>query len=305
MIIQFAGKFDRLKTGKIKVSRSHPGTLYVVATPIGNLGDLTTRAAETLGSVDLIAAEDTRHTKILLNHIGVSTRLVSLHEFNERKRCQSIIDRLEQGQNVALVSDVGTPLISDPGNILVAESIARNLPVRAVPGASAVTAALSVCGLSVDRFVFEGFLPAKQSSRRTRLRQLASESRTMVFFESPRRLLAMLNDVQSEIGGSRPVSVLRELTKRFECVVDGCTDKVIRHIESDSNALRGEVVVILSGCNNPGPDTAISADQLLRVLSDYLPPAAAAQASARLLGGRKSDYYRQLLELAGSDEDSS
>ena len=289
----------------MKVSRPQPGTLYVVATPIGNLGDLTTRAAETLGSVDLIAAEDTRHTRILLNHIGVSTRLVSLHEFNERQRCQSIIDRLERGENIALVSDAGTPLVSDPGNILVAESIARNLPVRSVPGASAVTAALSVCGLPVDRFVFEGFLPAKQAARRARLQRLSSESRTMIFFESPRRLLTMLKDVQSEIGGSRRVSVLRELTKRFECVIDGCTDKVIRQIESDSNALRGEVVVILSGCSNPGPHTEISADQLLRVLSDYLPPAAAAQAAARVLGGRKSDYYGLLLELAGSEKGSS
>ncbi|MBP09691.1 MAG: 16S rRNA (cytidine(1402)-2'-O)-methyltransferase [Acidiferrobacteraceae bacterium] len=300
--MQLPGEYDCGETGSTEVSRPEPGTLYVVATPIGNLGDLTMRAAEILDAVDLIAAEDTRHTKILLNHIGVSTRLVSLHQFNERKRCEAIIGRLQQGENVALVSDAGTPLISDPGNILVAESLAQDLPVRTVPGASAVTAALSVCGLPVDRFVFEGFLPAKRAARRVRLQRLADEPRSMVFFESPRRLPAMLKDVQTEVGGSRRISVLRELTKRFESMIDGTADDVILEINSDSYQLRGEVVVILEGCRNPDSETMIRPDQLLRVLGDYLPPAAAAQAAVRLLGGRKNDYYSKLLELAAHDK---
>ena len=208
------------------MSVSGSGTLYVVATPIGNLGDLTVRAAEVLASVDPIAAEDTRHTRILLQHIGVSKRLFSLHQHNERARSRQIIDSLLRGEDIALGSDAGTPLISDPGYLLVRDCWATGLPVLTVPGPSAVTAALAVSGLPTDRFAFEGFLPPRSSARRRMLQDLAKEPRSLVFFESPRRLKATLADMVRALGGVRRVSVLRELTKRFEETVLATLDEM-------------------------------------------------------------------------------
>ena len=192
------------------------GTLYVVATPIGNLGDLSTRAREVLARVQLIAAEDTRHTRQLLQAFGIDTPLTSLHEHNEMHKSEALIARLVAGESIALVSDAGTPLISDPGFDLVAAARARGVSIVVIPGPCAAIAALSIAGLPTDRFVFEGFLPAKNSARVTRLQQLASEQRTMIFYEAPHRLKDVLRDLAAEFGAERTASVSRELTKRFE-----------------------------------------------------------------------------------------
>ena len=192
------------------------GTLYVVATPIGNLGDLSTRAREVLARVQLIAAEDTRHTRQLLQAFGIDTPLTSLHEHNEMHKSEALIARLVAGEAIALVSDAGTPLISDPGFDLVAAARARGVSIVVIPGPCAAIAALSIAGLPTDRFVFEGFLPAKNSARVTRLQQLASEQRTMIFYEAPHRLKEVLRDLAAEFGAERTASVSRELTKRFE-----------------------------------------------------------------------------------------
>src|SRR5687768_15069417 len=197
------------------------GTLYVVATPIGNLGDLSARAREVLSRVQLIAAEDTRHTRQLLQAFGIDTALTSLHEHNEMHKSATLITRLVAGESLALVSDAGTPLISDPGFDLVAAARARGVAVVVVPGPCAAIAALSIAGLPTDRFVFEGFLPAKNAARVTRLRELASEPRTMIFYEAPHRLAEVLRDLAAEFGADRRASVSRELTKRFETTYPG------------------------------------------------------------------------------------
>jgi len=287
------------------MSVSGSGTLYVVATPIGNLGDLTARAAEVLASVDRIAAEDTRHTRILLQHIGVSKRLFSLHQHNERARSRQIIDSLLRGEDIALVSDAGTPLISDPGYLLVRDCLATGLPVLTVPGPSAVTAALAVSGLPTDRFAFEGFLPPRSSARRRMLQDLAKESRTLVFFESPRRLKATLADMVRALGGVRRVSVLRELTKRFEETVLATLEEMAERFENDDHPVRGELVIIVEGCPDPVTQRLISPDDVLPILAEHLQPGVASQVAIKLFGGRRNDYYDRILALAKPDASDS
>ncbi|MEE2803823.1 MAG: 16S rRNA (cytidine(1402)-2'-O)-methyltransferase, partial [Pseudomonadota bacterium] len=215
-------------------------TLYVVATPIGNLGDISRRALDVLASVHAVAAEDTRHTRSLLNHFKIRTQLVSLHEQNEARRCRSLVDRLEDGESIALVSDAGTPLISDPGYHLVCAVRAAGFEVRAIPGASAITAALSICGLPVHRFVFEGFLPARAAARRSRLDDLAREERTLVFFESPRRLISTLADMQVMFDQARQAALVREISKRFETVITGTLAMLEDRVRLDTVLQRGE-----------------------------------------------------------------
>jgi len=284
---------------------SEPATLFVVATPIGNLGDISTRALEVLATVAVVAAEDTRHTRALLSRFGISAALVSLHDHNERRQVPALITRLQQGQDIALVSDAGTPLISDPGYRLVSEARASGAVVKSVPGPSALTAALSVAGLPTDRFVFEGFLPPKTSSRRSRLSALALEPRTLVFFESPRRIMATLADLADTFGAGRRVAIARELTKHFETVVCGSIEQVASILLSDESQRRGELVLIVAGNDEPIASTAIDKEFLLEVLGEVLSPRSASRVAARLTGGGKNDYYRKLLARAGKDGDRS
>jgi 16S rRNA (cytidine1402-2'-O)-methyltransferase len=223
------------------------GTLYVVATPIGNLGDLTPRAREVLASVALIAAEDTRHTRQLLQTCGIGTALTSLHEHNEAQKSAELVARLAQGDSIALVSDAGTPLVSDPGFDLVASAREQGIAVVAIPGACAAIAALSIAGLPTNRFVFEGFLPAKAAARGERLAQLANEERTLIFYEAPHRLAEVLRDMTHAFGAERRASISRELTKRFETTYTGTLSELGTAAERDGDMARGEIVIIVSG----------------------------------------------------------
>jgi 16S rRNA (cytidine1402-2'-O)-methyltransferase len=220
------------------------GILYVVATPIGNLEDITLRALRVLREVDLIAAEDTRHTQILLTHHGIHSKLTSYHEHNERAKAQELVARLEQGANIALVSDAGTPAISDPGFRLVVAAIRAEVRIIPIPGASALTAVLSASGLPTDRFVFEGFLPAKKQERRARLQALHGESRTLIFYETPHRLKDALNDIL-EILGDRQLVVAREISKIYEQFQRGRASELIRELADHET--RGEITLIVKG----------------------------------------------------------
>jgi 16S rRNA (cytidine1402-2'-O)-methyltransferase len=275
-----------------------PGTLYVVATPIGNLGDLTPRAREVLASVALIAAEDTRHTRQLLQSCGISTALTSLHEHNEGPKSAELVARLAQGDSIALVSDAGTPLVSDPGFDLVAAARQQGIAVVAIPGACAAIAALSVAGLPTHRFVFEGFLPAKAAARSERLRQLAREERTLIFYEAPHRLVEVLRDMTAILGAQRRASISRELTKRFETTYGGTLAELSAAAESDGDMARGELVIVVSGASaSNAMALELDADSLLRALLQELPPSQAAKIVARLTGAKRSDLYEAAIRI--------
>jgi 16S rRNA (cytidine1402-2'-O)-methyltransferase len=268
------------------------GTLYVVATPIGNLDDLSARALATLNSVDLIAAEDTRHTGKLLQLIGCATPMLSLHEHNERQRSLELRERLSAGANIALVSDAGTPLISDPGFTLVRELTQHGIRVVPVPGACAAIAALSVAGLPTDRFVFEGFLPAKSSKRRERLAELLHEARTVVFYEAPHRCAETLTDLAQVLGGERQAAACRELTKLYETSYYGSLAELSARAATDADMARGELVLVVAG-SEPG-DTArqsLQAEQVLMVLLQELPASQAAKLAARICGADRAAMY--------------
>jgi 16S rRNA (cytidine1402-2'-O)-methyltransferase len=280
------------------------GTLYVVATPIGNLGDLSARAREVLSRVQLIAAEDTRHTRQLLQAFGIATALTSLHEHNEMQKTESLISRLLAGESMALVSDAGTPLISDPGFDFVAAARARGVPIAVVPGPCAAIAALSIAGLPTDRFVFEGFLPAKSAARIARLRELSRERRTMIFYEAPHRLLEVLRDLAAELGAERAASVSRELTKRFETTYTGTLAQLCAMAEQDADMSRGEIVIVVSGNTDETGAHSFDADQLLRTLLEELPPSQAAKVAAKLTGQKRGDLYARATQLsAGKHRD--
>jgi 16S rRNA (cytidine1402-2'-O)-methyltransferase len=274
-----------------------PGTLYVVATPIGNLGDLTPRAREVLASVALIAAEDTRHTRQMLQTCGIGTALTSLHEHNEGQKSAELVARLARGDSIALVSDAGTPLVSDPGFDLVAAARRENIAVVAIPGACAAIAALSVAGLPTDRFVFEGFLPAKATARRERLGQLAREERTLIFYEAPHRLTEALHDMSATLGAGRRASISRELTKRFETTYSGTLAELGAAAERDSDMARGEIVIVVSGAPATSTALELNADALLRALLQELSPSQAAKIAAHLTGGKRSDLYEAALQI--------
>jgi 16S rRNA (cytidine1402-2'-O)-methyltransferase len=280
-----------------------PGTLYVVATPIGNLGDLTPRAREVLASVALIAAEDTRHTRQLLQTCGIGTALTSLHEHNEGPKSGELVAKLAQGDSIALVSDAGTPLVSDPGFDLVAAARQHGIAVVAIPGACAAIAALSVAGLPTNRFVFEGFLPAKAAARTERLRQLASEERTLIFYEAPHRLAEVLRDMAETFGAQRRASISREITKRFETTYGGTLAELSAAAERDSDMTRGEIVVVVSGASTASAALELNADTLLRALLQELPPSQAAKIAARLTGGKRGDLYEAALQIGRVGEE--
>ncbi len=274
------------------------GVLYIVATPIGNLGDISARAIEVLGQADLVAAEDTRHTAGLLAHLGLKKRLLSLHSFNESARTAPILDALAEGQSVALVSDAGTPLISDPGFPLVRAAREAGFRVSPIPGPSALVAALSVSGLPCDRFVFEGFLPPKSGARQQRLALLRDEPRTLVFYESPHRIEAAVEDMIAVVGGERMAVLLRELTKTFEQIHAAPLLALRDWLAADANHRRGEFVVVLAGAEEREPGVEAQ-EKMLRVLLDYLSVKDAAAAAARLSGVSKRALYQLALKLKG------
>lgn len=276
-----------------------PSALYVVATPIGNLSDLTPRAKEILGAVDLIAAEDTRHTRQLLQAFGLNTPTIAFHEHNEAGKTAAVLEELAKGKSVALVSDAGTPLISDPGFDLVSAARRAGFAVFAVPGACAAIAALSVAGLPTDRFVFEGFLPAKSTARRERLAELASESRTLVFYEAPHRLVETLADMAREFGVDREASISREITKRFETHYAGTLAELGERAASDTDMQRGEIVIVVRGARAEGQRNSIETDRLLRALLEEVSPAQAAKIAARVTGEKRGALYDAALKLAG------
>lgn len=280
------------------MNRNTLGTLYIVATPLGNRADITLRAIETLKSVDLIAAEDTRHSLPLLQHLGINKPLLALHEHNERENADKLIKRLVEGESIALISDAGTPLISDPGYHLVNAAREQGVRVVPIPGACAAIAALSVAGLPTDRFIFEGFLPAKSQGRVLRLKELMDEARTIIFYESPHRIKELLADLQKVFGDDRPIVIARELTKLFETIHSGCVRDVIHWMIADPNQQRGEFVVMVAGVENtPEQAEMISADSLLKILLEELSVKKAAEMAAKITGKRKNDLYQRALEL--------
>ncbi|MGE4460386.1 16S rRNA (cytidine(1402)-2'-O)-methyltransferase [Stenotrophomonas acidaminiphila] len=268
-----------------------PATLYVVATPIGNLADLSPRAQEVLRSVAAICAEDTRHTGQLLSHFGISRPLVALHDHNEEAMAERVVARLLGGESMAVVSDAGTPLVSDPGFRLVRAARAAGVKVSPVPGACAAIAALSVAGLPSDRFVFEGFLPAKAAARRERLQRLAGETGTLVFYESSHRIAESLADMAAAFGDERPAVVARELTKLFETVLDGTLAQLRAAVEADDNQRKGEFVVMVQGAADDEAAKIAEGRRLHARLKEHLPPSTAAKLAAELSGAPRKLLY--------------
>lgn len=275
---------------------TEPGILYVVATPMGNLGDMTVRAREILGEVALIAAEDTRVTQRLMTHLGLKAHYLSLHEHNEESRIPAIKKLLAEGKSVALVSDAGTPLISDPGYSLVRALHESGFRVSPVPGPSAVIAALSVSGLPTNRFIFEGFLPAKSLKRQTYLEGLRQESATLVFYESSHRIVNSLADMSRVLGSTRHAVIARELTKRFEQVVSASLEELAIWIKQDENHQKGEFVVMVEGTRlDDKPDEiTLSEQRVIEVLAAELPTRQAADLAARITGGARQRLYRAI-----------
>ena len=276
------------------MSKAH-GRLQVVATPIGNLSDLSTRARQALEEADLIAAEDTRHTRGMLQALGISKPMVSLHAYNEGQRVPDLLERLGAGEVIALVSDAGTPLLSDPGFQLVSAAAGAGFEVRVIPGPSAITAALAVAGLPTSRFCFEGFLPSRSRERRTELARLARETRTLVFFEAPHRIAETLADLVSEFGGERRAVVARELTKRHETIYRGKLSELAQQAANDPNFQRGEITLVVSGAEEvPSAVDSQLLKRAVELLAKELPPGRAASIAAQLTGASRSEAYELL-----------
>ena len=280
----------------------NPGTLYVVATPIGNLDDLSSRAARVLEQVTRIAAEDTRHSGRLLAHLGLSKPMISLHDHNEARRVDTLDSYLAAGEDIALISDAGTPLISDPGFVLVRELRARNRNIIPIPGPCALITALSGAGLPTDRFVFGGFLPAKPGARRQALDAWKTREETLVFYESPHRILRTLEALQEQMAG-RDVVLARELTKTFETFLHGTPASLLEQLAADPNQARGEFVVIVAGAAPviQSEHQDISADTLLEaLLAEGVGVKQGAAIASRMLGGRKQTWYARLQAIKGA-----
>ncbi|MFT4675370.1 MAG: 16S rRNA (cytidine1402-2'-O)-methyltransferase [Reinekea sp.] len=289
---------DCVRERKMNSNQIIRSTLYVVATPIGNLADISERAQQVLRSVDLICCEDTRHSARLMDHLGCTTPLLSLHEHNERDRSAMIVERLQSGQSIALVSDAGTPLISDPGYVLVNHVIDAQLQVVPIPGASAVITALSISGLPTDRWRFEGFLPSKTGARLKILNALAKDHLTLVFYESSHRIEGSLADMALAFGADRPIVVARELTKTFETVLRGTIAEVQLAVAADNNQRKGEFVVLVQGVATEvvgiGDERVVA---LVNELTAILPPKKAAAIVAKVFGGSKKIYYEYIVAL--------
>lgn len=266
-------------------------TLHIVATPIGNLGDLSPRAQQVLREVAAICAEDTRRSAQLMAHFGIGTPLLALHEHNEQAMAERLVARLQAGESLALVSDAGTPLVSDPGYRLVQAARAAGIRVSPVPGPSALIAALSVAGLPSDRFAFEGFLPAKASARRERLSGLVGEPRTLVFYESSHRIDESLADLRAIFGDARRAVLARELTKLFETVLDGSLAELRARVASDDNQRKGEFVVIVEGAGDDADAQLVEGRRVYALLNRHLPPSAAAKLAAEITGAPRKALY--------------
>lgn len=289
-----------MTTEQFTAVRHQQGSLAIVATPIGNLADITERAVAILKQADLVAAEDTRHTGRLLQHLGLSKNMFALHDHNERAQVDRLLDRVERGENVALVSDAGTPLISDPGYIVVRRAHERGLRVLPVPGACAAIAALSVSGLPTDRFVFEGFLPAKNAARRARLEAVSAETRTLVFYESPHRVRSALEVMVDVLGADRPVVLARELTKTFETLYSLSLGELWSAAQHDENISRGELVMVVGGAPEVAKagEATLSTEHLLHRLLQELPVKTAVRVVADLTGEPRNALYEQALLLS-------
>ncbi len=272
------------------------GTLYIVATPLGNLQDMTLRAITTLKNVDTIFAEDTRHSLPLLQHFSIEKPLISLHEHNEEKRIPRLIEELLQGKSIALISDAGTPLISDPGFHLVKEARNAGIQIVPIPGPCAAIAALSVSGLPTDRFVFEGFLPNKSTARKERLSDLKNETRTLIFYEAPHRILDLLKDAEEIFGKDRTAVVAREITKMFETIHGATLAELLEWVKQDKNRERGEMVLLVEGAKIAEKDF-LEGERVLKILLEEIPLKQAVEITAKITGERKNSLYQTALLL--------
>ena len=278
------------------------GTLFVVATPIGNIDDISLRARTVLGAAELIAAEDTRHTGKLLSRLGIAGKLLSCHEHNEAARVPQILECLLSGGDVALVSDAGTPLLSDPGFRLLQAAVAEGIAVSPVPGCSAAVAALSVAALPTDSVLFAGFLPASAGKRKARLSELADRAETLVLYESVHRIQATLKAIVDAFGPDRPLVAARELTKLHETLYRGTVTQVLQQVEVDSGSAKGEYTLVIGGAK-PVAQSTLELDRVLKILLGYLGVRQAADAAARILDVKKRDAYQRALELRESTDD--
>lgn len=269
--------------------------IYIVATPIGNLEDISLRAIRILKEVDFIAAEDTRHSQKLLTCLHISTPLVAFHDFNEKRRYTSFLDKVAKGATMALISDAGTPLISDPGYMLIREAHQRGIPVSPIPGPSAFVAALCASGLPTDRFVFEGFLPPKAKQRQDRLMQLRNEPRTLIFYESPHRILDLVNDLNAIFSGEREVALAKELTKAFETIYTAHLSDLQQWLLGDPMRQKGEFVVIVQGQSEVKKPSECSEERVLSVLQRELPLKQAVALAAQITGQPKNKLYKAAL----------
>ncbi|MES2218788.1 MAG: 16S rRNA (cytidine(1402)-2'-O)-methyltransferase [Pseudomonadota bacterium] len=279
------------------MNRNSVGILYIVATPIGNLQDMSLRAIEILKSVSGIVAEDTRHSQPLLQHFSIATPVAALHEHNERERTQQLLQRLQKGEDIALISDAGTPLISDPGYYLVREAQQAGIRVVPIPGACAAIAALSAAGLATDRFIFEGFLPAKAGARDHRLTALRNESRTLVFYEAPHRVLDLLQAMLTIYGPERRVVIARELTKLFETIKSAPLQELVEWVSADPNQQRGEIVILVEGLKEIADSTLLEMQRILTTLLTDLPLKQAVELTAKITGIKKNEVYALALEI--------
>ena len=280
---------------QIKQFTEQAGVLYVVATPIGNIEDISYRAVQTLKDVSLICAEDTRHSQRLMAHYDIRTPMMSLHEHNEEARIQQIADKLAAGECIALISDAGTPLISDPGFKLVRGLRQQGYSISPIPGASALISALSVAGLATDSFSFWGFLPAKSKARKERFKALAEHKETLVFYESSHRIADSLQDLSDDLG-ERQVVIARELTKNFETILSGDSSNILEQVLNDSNQQKGEFVVMVEGATSAVDGVTAEAQEVMAQLLTELPPNKAAKLAAQITGAKKKELYQWALQ---------
>jgi len=272
------------------------GTLYVVATPIGNLADMVPRAIETLQTVAVIAAEDTRHSARLLAHFDIKTPAIAYHDHSDEQRTDNLVKRLLAGEHIALISDAGTPLVSDPGYRLVRKAREQGIRVVPIPGACAMIAALSAAGLPSDRFAFEGFLPAKEVARRSHLQTLANDTRTLIFYEAPHRILETLQDIATVFGSDREVVIAREISKTFETIRGDKVAAIIEWVAADSNQQRGEIVLLVQGASKmENAEMTPEQERIMQVLLEELPVKQAAAMGAKITGLKKNYLYQWAL----------
>lgn len=281
----------------IFMDSNRTGTLSIVATPIGNLQDMVPRAVQTLQSASLIACEDTRHSKKLLNHFSIDKPCIAYHDHGDKKTMEKLLKRLQAGEDLALISDAGTPLISDPGYRIVAEARKRNIAVIPIPGACAAIAALSVSGLPTDRFYFGGFLPVKSGQRKTALMNLKPLTNTLVFYEAPHRILETIEDMLDVFGGQRQGFMAREISKAFETFLQGDLNQLHQQVAEDSNQQRGEIVLVIAGASEKQEASSVDSDKVLKLLLKEMPASKAASLTAKICGLDKKVMYQAALKI--------